>query len=132
MAQMDFIDSTIMIISFKSVQLNAQTYQYCGINNSTISTIVAWYSWWPIIWQKAYHSYLWTQHFVSTTWKSYNLMNGLTKKVNTKFHNDWNSYDLCSMIKTMSMGGVHYFMTYINNYNHYISVYFLKFKSQAY
>jgi hypothetical protein len=129
---MDFINSIVMIVSFKFVQLNAQTYQYCGINNLAISTIIAWYSWWPIIWQKAYRSYIWTQHFANTTWKSYNLMNGLTKKVNAKLHNHWNSYDLCSMIKMTSTSGAHYFMTFINNYNHYTWVYFLKFKSQAY
>lgn len=58
-------------------------------------------------------------------------MSGLTKKVNAKPYNHWNSYNLCSMIKTTSMGGAHYFMTFINNYNHYTWVCFLKLKSQA-
>jgi hypothetical protein len=59
-------------------------------------------------------------------------MSELTKKMNAKPHNHWNSYDICSMIKMMSMGGVHYFMTFINNYSHYTWVYFPKFKSQTY
>jgi hypothetical protein len=39
--------------------------------------------------------------------------------------------DLCGMIKPTSMGGVHYFMTIINDYSRYTCVYFLKFNSQA-
>jgi hypothetical protein len=41
MVQMDFTNSIIMTVSFKFVQPNAQTYQYCGMNDSAISTIIA-------------------------------------------------------------------------------------------
>jgi hypothetical protein len=59
-------------------------------------------------------------------------MSGLAKKMNAKFCNHWKSYDLCSMIKITSIGGDHYFMTFINNYSQYTWVYFLKFKSPTY
>jgi hypothetical protein len=128
MAQMDFINSIVMILSFKIYAIKCPNIS--------------------ILWHKQlghfnHHSliFLVANHLakgipfipMNTTWKSsYNVMSGLTKNVNAKLHNHWNSYDLCRMIKTTSMGGAHYFMTFINNYNHYTWVYFLKFNSQAY